>query len=190
LKTLEERTYRRVGENRLRKSDFRLICATNKDLEKEVESGAFRKDLYYRINVFPITVPSLRDRTEDIAGFVAYFLAGFGKNNQVMPPDILEMLGAYHWPGNIRELRNMLERALLLAQSSELTRDCFPGLYHPPDEVFTPLEKPPGLRDIEREYLIKIIAACNGDKKKASQILGISSATIYRKIGATKAMVQ
>jgi DNA-binding NtrC family response regulator len=187
LKTIEERTFRRVGENRLRKSEFRLICATNKDLLKEVEAGAFRKDLYYRINVFPITVPPLRDRTEDIEGMTEHFLAEFGHAGSIAPPEILAMLKEYRWPGNIRELRNMLERAVLLAQGGQLTPDCFPGLNPVAGSVFTLSDKPTGLRDIEREYLLKIIEACNGDKKKASQMLGISSATIYRKLGQIKA---
>jgi DNA-binding NtrC family response regulator len=182
LKTIEEKTYRRVGENRLRKSDFRLICATNKDLLKESEAGVFRKDLYYRICVFPLTVPSLRNRKEDIAALAAYFLREFGPSIP-LAPDIVAMLKEYAWPGNIRELRNMLERAVLLAQNQPLTPDCFPGLGPVPPSVFTEEDKPAGLPDIEREYLLKIVDSCKGDKKKASQLLGISLATIYRKLG-------
>jgi DNA-binding NtrC family response regulator len=128
LKTIEERTFRRVGENRIRKSDFRLICATNKDLLKETESGTFRKDLYYRICVFPITVPPLRDRIQDLAGLAAYFLREFGRKTLIVPSDVLAMLKDYEWPGNIRELRNMLERAALLAQNEPLVPEYFPGL--------------------------------------------------------------
>ena len=190
LKIIEERTYRRVGENRIRKSDFRLICATNKDLIKETEAGTFRKDLYYRICVFPITVPPLRDRIEDIAGLAGYFLHEFGQTTSTMPPDVLTMLKDYHWPGNIRELRNMLERAILLAQNKLLSPDCFPGLGPLPALVFTETDKPTGLRDIELEYLRKIVDSCKGDKKKASQMLGISLATIYRKLGPAASSVQ
>ena len=184
LKIIEERTYRRVGENRIRKSDFRLICATNKDLLKETEAGTFRKDLYYRICVFPITVPSLRDRPDDIVGLARYFLEEFGHATSVIPPDVLNMLKEYSWPGNIRELRNMLERGILLAENQALTPDCFPGLCASPVSVFTESDKPAGLRDVELEYLRKIVESCNGDKKKASQMLGISLATIYRKLGS------
>jgi DNA-binding NtrC family response regulator len=186
LKTLEEKTFRRVGENRLRKSEFRLICATNKDLLKEAEAGAFRKDLYYRICIFPITIPPLRDRTEDIEGLTMHFIAEFGRATAIVPPHVLAMLREYDWPGNIRELRNMLERAVLLAQNGPLTADCFPGLNHITASAFTSSDKTTGLRDIEREYLLKIIETCNGDKKKASHMLGISLATIYRKLGALK----
>ena len=188
LKTIEERTYRRVGENRIRKSDFRLICATNKDLLKETEAGTFRKDLYYRICVFPITVPPLRNRTEDMAELSRYFLNEFGHAKEVSP-NVLSMLKDYPWPGNIRELRNMLERAILLAQNTSLTPDCFPGLGISHESIFTDAEKPAGLRDVEQEYLHKIVDSCNGDKKKASQMLGISLATIYRKLGTTNSLV-
>ncbi len=190
LKTLEERTYRRVGENRLRRSDFRLLCATNKDLLQEVKTGGFRADLYYRINVFPITVPPLRDRTEDLAGLIRHFLAEFGRSASVVSPEIVGMFQEYSWPGNIRELRNMLERALLLAQNGPLTVDCFPGLSSAASPVFALPDKTIDLREIERDYVMKIVEACNGDKKKASQMLGISSATIYRKLGAAKTQVQ
>ena len=190
LKTIEERTYRRIGENRMRKSDFRLICATNKDLVKETESGAFRKDLYYRICVFPITVPPLRERPEDIAGLAKYFLHEFGDMASTVSPDVLVMLKGYPWPGNIRELRNMLERAVLLARNAKLTTDCFPGLVPLTGSVSTELVKPAGLRDIEREYLQKVLDSCEGDKKKASQKLGISIATLYRKLGRTSCQSQ
>jgi transcriptional regulator with PAS, ATPase and Fis domain len=184
LKIIEERTYRRVGENRVRKSDFRLICATNKDLLKETEAGTFRKDLYYRICVFPIMVPPLRERIEDLAGLAGYFLGEFGQKTLTMPPDVLAMLKDYEWPGNIRELRNMIERAVLLAQNKPLVPEHFPGIVAP---ALVPIsiepEVPAGLKDIELDYLRKVVDSCNGDKKKASRMLGISLATIYRKLG-------
>jgi DNA-binding NtrC family response regulator len=190
LKTIEERTYRRVGENRTRKSDFRLICATNRDLLKETDAGNFRKDLYYRICVFPITVPPLRDRVEDIRGLAGYFLKDFGHASSEMNPDVLTILEGYAWPGNVRELRNMIERALMLAQNKPITPDCFPGLHSAAASVFTEVDKPAGLRAIELEYLRKIVDSCKGDKKKASQMLGISVATIYRKLGPASSSVQ
>ncbi len=186
LKTIEERTYRRVGENRLRKSDFRLICATNKDLLKESDTGTFRKDLYYRICVFPIIVPPLRDRIDDLAGFIGYFLREVGRTAPAVPPDVLAMLKEYRWPGNIRELRNMLERAALLAQNGPLTPDCFPGLGPTLTSVIMESDKPTNLHEIEQEYLRKVVDSCQGDKNKASRMLGISLATIYRKLGPVR----
>jgi DNA-binding NtrC family response regulator len=190
LKTIEERTYRKIGENRIRKSDFRLICATNKDLLKETETGTFRKDLYYRICVFPITVPPLRDRVEDIEGFAGYFLREFGYTKFPLQSDLLTILAGYGWPGNVRELRNMLERAVLLAQNGLLTPDCFPGLDMPRTSIFKESDNPAGLQEIEQEYLRRIVDSCKGDKKKASQMLGISLATIYRKLGPANSTVQ
>jgi DNA-binding NtrC family response regulator len=184
LKTIEERSYRRLGDNRLRKSNFRLICATNKDLQKEVKEGAFRPDLYYRINVFPVTIPPLRQRPEDIPGLVEHFLAEFGYSDSALSPESLATLLQYPWPGNIRELRNVLERALLLGRNGPLTIDCFSGLgLSACSPSCGPPDKPADLREIEREYVLKTIEACNGDKKKASQMLGISPATLYRKLG-------
>jgi DNA-binding NtrC family response regulator len=183
LKTLEERTYRRVGDNRLRRSDFRLVCATNKDLQKEVQTGAFRLDLFYRINVFPVTVPPLRDRIEDIQELIEHFLAEFGRPKCIPDSEIVAKLKEYSWPGNIRELRNMLERAVLLAQNGPLTIDCFPGLFVESCRQSATPGKVNGLRDVERDYVVKMVDACNGDKKKACKMLGISSATLYRKLG-------
>jgi DNA-binding NtrC family response regulator len=182
LKTIEERTFRRVGENRIRQSDFRLICATNKDLLKETEAGTFRKDLYYRICVFPVTVPPLRERLEDLAGLAGHFLGEFGQKTLTVPPDVLAMLKKYQWPGNIRELRNMLERAVLLAQNKPLVPEYFPGLFSPVP-IAAESGLPAGLRDIELDYLRKIVDSCKGDKKAASSMLGISLSTIYRKLG-------
>jgi transcriptional regulator with PAS, ATPase and Fis domain len=190
LKVIEERTYRRVGENRVRKSDFRLICATNKDLPKETEAGTFRKDLYYRICVFPIAVPPLRDFIEDMAGLAGYFLREFGQKTSTVPQDVLSMLKEYHWPGNIRELRNMLERAVLLAQNEPLVPECFPGLGLSLVSVSIESKLPAGLRDVEQEYLRKIVDSYKGDKKKASRMLGISIATLYRKLAQGSSSVQ
>jgi DNA-binding NtrC family response regulator len=184
LKTIEEQTYRRVGENRLRKSDFRLLCATNKDLLKETENGTFRKDLYYRICVFPVTVPPLSDRVEDIEGLARYFLSEFGHGDAALPNDVLSMLKEYQWPGNIRELRNMIERALLLAQNDPIGVDCFPGLIPLLDSVNANHEMPIVLKDVAQEHLRKVVESCNGDKKKASKMLGVSLATVYRKLGS------
>lgn len=128
LKTIEEKSFRRVGENQVRRSDFRLLCATNRDLLKETENGHFRKDLYYRICVFPISLPPLRQRTEDIPGLCEHILCGFGYPHVSPAPEVLGMLTHYSWPGNLRELRNMLERAVLLAQGKPLLPHHFPGL--------------------------------------------------------------
>ncbi len=185
LKTIEEKTYRRIGDNRLRKSNFRLICATNKNLIEETEKGSFRKDLYYRICVLPLTLPPLRNRPEDIPALAMHLLQELGCAAPKLPSEVKDILTSYSWPGNVREMRNMLERALLLSRGAPLSEKCFPSLE-------TPLVKeqesalPGSLQEAQREYLKKIIDSFNGDKNKASAFLGISLATLYRKLGTSR----
>ena len=181
LKTIEEHTYRRVGDHRLRKSDFRLVCATNKNLAKETEKGTFRKDLYYRICVFPLALPALRAYADDIPAMAMHLLDTMGQGKVALSPDIVAILKNYSWPGNVRELRNVMERAMLLARGDALSTSCFPGL-EPTVPTAAPLLTD-GLRGLENDYVKKVIHTCSGDKKKASEMLGISLATLYRKLG-------
>jgi DNA-binding NtrC family response regulator len=182
LKTIEEKTYRRIGENRVRQSDFRLICASNKDLLHETEKGTFRKDLYYRIHIFPISIPALRSRTEDIGPLAENLLGEFGYSRLPLREEVVALLRDYAWPGNIRELKNMLERAQLLARGEELAPAHFPGLDgggsgNARDDAMQPLD------ELEKRHLVKVLESCKGDKKKASKLLGISLASLYRKLG-------
>ncbi len=184
LKTIEERSFRRIGENNLRKSDFRLICATNKDLLKETEIGHFRNDLYYRICVFPIRVPSLRERAEDLVGLSDQLLKGFDYQHLPLSPNVLQLLADYAWPGNIRELRNMIERACLLSRGKELAAEHFPGLGlqaagHPSNGGLGALVN---LDDMEQAHIRKVLDQCKGDKHRASEVLGISLSSLYRKL--------
>jgi DNA-binding NtrC family response regulator len=181
LKVIEEKTYRRVGETHIRQSDFRLICATNKDLSGEVQKGRFRSDLFFRINLFPITLPPLRERPEDIPQLVEHFLSQAGCTEQQVPLEVMDLLRSYSWPGNLRELRNVVERAILLARRGKITREHFPGLGSGlsggPGQ-----KKPQGLKDIEKEYLQSLIASSGGDMKKVAEALDVSRATLYRKL--------
>jgi DNA-binding NtrC family response regulator len=181
LKVIEEKTYRRVGETHTRQSDFRLICATNRDLSEEVKKGRFRNDLFFRINLFPMTLPPLRDRPEDIPQLVEHFLNQAGCAEQQVPPEVMDLLRSYGWPGNIRELRNVVERAMLLARRGKFTLEHFPGLGGGlpggPGQ-----KKPQGLKDIEKEYLQSLIAASGSDMKKVAEALDVSRATLYRKL--------
>jgi DNA-binding NtrC family response regulator len=190
LKTIEERSFRRIGENHLRKSDFRLICATNRDLLKETESGKFRSDLYYRVCVFPIRMPSLRERRDDIAGLCEHILRSFGYAHLPLSKDVIYLLSDYGWPGNIRELRNMLERASLLARGQEISVTHFPGLSagpaaQPQAESETPLVN---IDEMEKVHIRKVLERCGGDKYKASDILGISLSSLYRKLTKINAL--
>ena len=183
LKTIEEKSFRRIGENLLRKSDFRLICATNRDLLKETEDRRFRKDLYYRICVFPISIPPLRKRVEDIAGLAEHILSGFGYADFPLADDVLALLKTYAWPGNVRELRNMLERGLLLAHGTALSARHFPGLdIVPPSLSAAEYQDLHTLSDIENAHILNILKKYSGDKLKASRVLGISLSSLYRKI--------
>jgi len=177
LKVIEEKTYRRVGETHTRQSDFRLICATNRNLSDEVQKGRFRSDLFFRINLFPITLPPLRERPEDVPQLVEHFLNEAGCAELQVPPEVMDLLRSYGWPGNIRELRNVVERAMLLARRGKFTLEHFPGLGGGPGQ-----KKPQGLKDIEKEYLQTLIAASGGDMKKVAEALDVSRATLYRRL--------
>ncbi len=183
LKTIEEKSFRRIGENLLRKSDFRLICATNRDLLKETEDRRFRKDLYYRICVFPISIPPLRKREEDIPGLAEHILSGFGYAEFPLAAEVIALLKSYTWPGNVRELRNMLERALLLSHGSALSTRHFPGLEIIPSLAALPdYQDLNTLSDIENAHILTTLKKYEGDKLKASRALGISLSSLYRKI--------
>ncbi len=182
LKTIEEKSYRRIGENRLRTSDFRLICATNRNLTEASNNGSFRKDLYYRICIFPITLPALRERKEDLPGLIKHILASYGYTKLPVNPQVIKLLTDYQWPGNIRELRNMLERALLLSQGESLDPSHFPGM----EKTFT--KELPGtneiwnLDEIEKNHILQALKHFGGDKYETSNALGISLSSLYRKI--------
>src|SRR6202041_240001 len=134
LRVLQEREFERLGSTRTLRTDARLIAATNRDLKTMVEEQRFRSDLYYRLNVFPIRVPSLRERKEDIPLLIRHFVKEFGRRNQrvidTIPSETMQALVRYHWPGNIRELQNVIERAVILSRGpvlnvaiAELTSD-------------------------------------------------------------------
>ncbi|NLE00947.1 MAG: sigma-54-dependent Fis family transcriptional regulator, partial [Fibrobacter sp.] len=189
LKTIEERTFRRIGENRTRTSNFRLICATNRNLAEASGEGLFRSDLYYRICVFPIEIPSLRNRKKDIPGLVVNLLNTFGYDQFPLDVSLIEMLTQYSWPGNIRELRNMIERALLLAQGQPLSKEHFPGLHltqQPESQMQEEIVW--SLDALERKHIIKALKHFN-DKNEASRALGISLSSLYRKIDSYKEFI-
>ena len=185
LKTLEEKTYRRIGENKLRTSDFRLICATNHDLKEATNKGTFRSDLYYRICVFPIVLPPLRERKDDLPGLIEHLLNSFNYKHFPLSSKLIDLLIKYPWPGNIRELRNMLERGLLLTQGNELEIKNFPGL----ESVPALTSESPGTWDLdkmEEKHIQRTLKHFDNDKYKASEELGISLSSLYRKLEKIK----
>jgi transcriptional regulator with PAS, ATPase and Fis domain len=174
LRVLEERTYERVGGGRTLRADVRLVAATNRDLESMVAEGAFRSDLFFRLNVFPIELPSLRERTSDIPLLARHLLGEIARRHKMEPPrleeDAEQVLMDQPWPGNVRELANILERAVILADGPTLRAADLRPLLH--------LLSPSGERDRVRQALIDT----GGDKKKAADLLGMSYRTLQRKV--------
>jgi DNA-binding NtrC family response regulator len=179
LKVIEEKTYRRLGETHSRQSDFRLICATHRDLADEVKKGRFRSDLFFRINLFPILLPPLRERPTDVDELVDHFLSRSGYTADQVPAGVMDLLRSYAWPGNVRELRNVMERAVLLARGGALAPEHFPGIGAGESES---QKRPKGLKDLEKEYLQTLISESGGDMKKVADALEVSRATLYRKL--------
>lgn len=181
LKVLEEKQYRRLGEVKVRQSDFWLICATNQNLLENIQQERFRQDLYFRIQVFPIQIPPLRERPQDLPGLITHLLRILGASHLLPSPALLQFLTTYSWPGNIRELRNVLERALLLARQQPLTPAHFPGLHtsSQPVELLTPITD---LAQQEAAHIQAVLARYGGDTQQAAKALGISRATLYRKL--------
>ncbi|WP_437622654.1 sigma-54-dependent transcriptional regulator [Sorangium sp. So ce1151] len=189
LRVLQEGEYEPVGGDTVR-ADVRLVAATNKDLRAEVAAGRFREDLFYRLNVIAITAPPLRTRREDIPLLVDHFLGVYcAKNNRPRleaPRDVLARLTDYTWPGNVRELENVIERAVVLCRADQLSVDDLPDFIREaaPAEpssltfsVGTPLD------EVERRLIRETLRHARGDKSVAAQLLGISTRTIYRKLG-------
>jgi len=188
LRVLQEREFERVGGNDLIKIDVRVIAATNKDIEEAIQKGEFREDLFYRLAVFPIKIPDLRQRKEDIPIMAQLFLERYadreGKDVREISSDALEMLMAYHWPGNVRELENAIERAVLLASSSEIVVNDLPPNVRVIGErkvVDTSKTLNTWIEKLEEEALRQALLECEGNISKTAKKLGIGRATIYRK---------
>ncbi len=181
LRFIETKRYRRVGDTLERKADVRLILATHRDLQREVETGNFLDALYYRINIVNIYLPPLKERKEDIPLLVEHFvtkLSPIGKKYFVTD-EVMECLLNYNWPGNIRELRNVIERAIVLSENNLITSKVLPKeICKEPSIVPTNLN----LYEMEKILIKKALAVANGNKSKASKLLGISRKKLYKKI--------
>jgi len=205
LRTLQEREFERVGGSETIKVDVRLVSATNRNLEKMIEDGEFREDLYYRLNVFPINLPPLRDRLDDLGPLMAHFIAKFARQMGVAPsppsPDALAKLREYNWPGNVREVENIIERAMILAKGSPLAAHHLDfgrraAVATPPAvgtgqvaAIASPA--PPAedgkslaerLLDSERKEIIAAVEKSRGNIASASRILGINRSTLYYRL--------
>src|SRR6201997_5254301 len=180
LRVLQEREITRVGSTHPIHVDFRCIAATNKDLNKLVEEGRFRPDLYYRLNVFQIQLPALRDRKGDIPvlvdHFVRKFCASMTKRIPRVSPAAMALLDRYQWPGNIRELENAIERAMVVAQEPEIREEDF-ALRLPVAE-----HTPRTLEEIERAHILAVLEDCKGNQTLASEVLDIDRVTLHNKL--------
>jgi DNA-binding NtrC family response regulator len=189
LRVLQEGEYEPVGGHTV-KADARIVAATNRDLVSEVEAGRFREDLYYRLNVISVTAPPLRARREDIPLLADHFLGVYctknGRARLTVPSEVLHKLMDYSWPGNVRQLENVIERAAVLCRS-ELV-----GLGDLPEAVASAAPRPPSeltfsigtpLSEVEQRMIRDTLSHTGGDKSLAAQLLGISTRTIYRKLG-------
>lgn len=190
LRVIQSGEYERVGGSKVLYTDCRIIAATNRDLAAAVKSGDFREDLYYRLNVIPITLPPLRARREDVPLLVDHFARIYAeKNNKVIEgfsKKALSLLIDYSWPGNVRELENTVERAIVLCKSALLDENDLPpaiiGEARNAEALTIPLGTP--MEEIERRVIRETLRFTNGDKNRAAQLLGIATRTIYRKLGS------
>jgi two-component system response regulator HydG len=191
LRVLQERKVRPVGGDEEVPFDARLVTATNRDLETEVDDGRFRADLFYRINVVHIAVPPLRARQGDVLLLAHHFLTRHAERNGKpvvgLSPAAARKLADYDWPGNVRELENCMERAVALTRLSEIPVDDLPEKVrqhqntnlviagNDPEEMIT-------LEEVERRYVARVLAACSGNKTRAAQVLGLDRRTLYRRL--------
>ena len=187
LRFLQDHKIFRIGDSKPIPVDVRVICATNKDLKKLIIEKKFREDLYYRVNVISLTLPPLRDRKGDIPVLANYFIAKycerFGRPTAHLSPDAMEELVSYEWPGNIRELQNVIERAVILNDGAEIGTDHFPkDLTEPRVNVASILQDQPTLEELEKRYILDTFKACHGNKVLTCDRLGISTTTLWRKL--------
>ena len=184
LRLLQSRETRRVGENKSREADVRVVAATNRDLRRMVSEGVFREDLYYRLSMVQFHVPALREHREDLPLLIRHFIEGFsvlyGKPGLRLSKRAEALLGRHSWPGNIRELENALSYACMLTQSSTVDIGDLPAYLV--ENQSADRSHLATLANVEYEYVMKVLKACEGNRARAADILGIGRATLYRLI--------
>ncbi len=184
LRVIETRQFNRVGGNELIKSDFRIIVATNEPLEDLVKTGKFREDLYYRLNVFSIIIPPLRERRDDIVLLANFFVKKFAtvmnKPIKNISKEAIDFLSQYDWPGNVRELENAIERAMVIGKTDIINVDDLP--FHVSSLNFVNNDGSKSLSNMEKKYILKILNECNWNISRSAQLLQIDRVTLYNKI--------
>ena len=197
LRILQEKKFERVGGNKVIDMDVRVLAATNKDLEKEMEAGRFRQDLYYRLHVIPLHVPPLRDRKEDIPFLAERFLSDFaakeGQQLKTLTGGALEQLMSHNWPGNVRELKNIIERLIILTPSNEIKADDIPELNVKTEQSAVTPESPTvgdSFRDaklvFERQFIIKKLEEYDGNISKTAEAIGLERSNLHKKLKSLK----
>ena len=192
LRVLQEQKFQRIGSSRVLDIDIRVIAASNKNLEIEIEKGNFREDLYYRLNVIPIDVPPLRERLEDIPLLMETFLDEFAKQNQLkkksITPDTLEQLQRYSWPGNVRELKNLAERLAIMVEKETIDVTDIPDAYtldignapsHTKARLFAENSLPDALKAFEKEFLRRKLSQYDNDIRKTAAALNIEQGYLH-----------
>lgn len=187
LRVLQEKNFERVGGEKPLTVDVRIVCATNRDLLKEIEKGTFREDLYYRLNVVHLDVPPLRERKDDIPLLMTSFLTQFNKENdkslEGFSTGAKQALLSYEWPGNIRELRNSIESAVVLSRSSVIEVEDLPPSVRLADKSSQlSLDVGITLAEAEKQLIISTLVMCGGNKTRAAEVLGIGRKTLHRKL--------
>ena len=197
LRVIQEREYEPLGAVRSKTADIRIIAATNKELEPLVKDGAFREDLYYRLFVYPIQLPPLRERMRDLPALIEALLKKFhhamGKSVQGISTEAMEVLMGYHWPGNVRELQNVIERMMILCKEDRIKVSDLPGYLVESARTRPRLSKPTAgfpngmsleetIREYERDIIIKALEKCDNNKTRAAQLLGLSRSTFRYKL--------
>jgi DNA-binding NtrC family response regulator len=190
LRAIQEREVIPVGSTKAVPVDVRIIAATNRDLEEEITRGAFRSDLYYRLNVIQLHLPPLRERGEDVPLLARHFLARLGSDGQAdsaptLAEEALEILNRYHWPGNVRELENALERAAVLSSGRVIGPAALPDRVREapkPRLVTEDAPSNPTMEVVERAYIQWVLQVEGGNKTRAAEVLGIDPSTLYRKL--------
>lgn len=186
LRVLENNSFIKAGDTKQTVVDVRIIAATNQNLEQAIENGTFRKDLFYRISTFIINLPSLRDRKEDISELTDYFLKFFAAklNKQItlIEPEFYKRLSNYSFPGNIRELKNVCERVVILSGDGIITSRLLPQEFFESHQSKINTEDELAIASVEKNQIIKVLALTSNNKNKAAELLGIGLTTLYRKI--------
>ncbi len=189
LRVLQEKEIERIGSKAPVKINVRIIAATNRNLEKEVAEGRFRLDLYYRLNVFPIILPSLRDRKEDIPALISHFINYYnrksGKKITGVSEKVSNNLMAYNWPGNIRELEHLVERSVLLAKGNIIEDIAVPGIQKKEQGAVSGDQRIKTIHENERDHIIAVLKKCNGRIRGAggaAELLNVPPTTLGSKM--------